>query len=151
MATNGIKIFLVEDNKHDIALTTEMLTKLNGDISLIAESMAEFQVKIKDPKSDFDFVLLDLHLPDSKGLETVITARKLLDEADLKCTAIVVLTCIDDYELSMNALKNGAKDYLTKDNLNGTEFQRAINFATFTKDNPKRRKPFVEQFKSNKE
>ncbi|MBI4342878.1 MAG: response regulator [Candidatus Omnitrophica bacterium] len=56
-----------------------------------------------------DLVLLDLNLPDSKGLETI---SRLLERAP--SVPVVVLTASDDEASVVQALHEGAQDYLVK-------------------------------------
>lgn len=61
---------------------------------------------------DPDVVLLDLNLPDSTGIETLTT----LVGAE-PTIPIVVLTGLRDRELGIEALRNGAEEYLVKDEI----------------------------------
>jgi signal transduction histidine kinase len=56
-----------------------------------------------------DAILLDLSLPDSRGIETV---RRLAEAA--AGIPIVVLTGVDDEDLALEAVRAGAQDYLAK-------------------------------------
>ncbi|MEX2207438.1 MAG: hybrid sensor histidine kinase/response regulator [Myxococcota bacterium] len=57
----------------------------------------------------FGVLLLDLHVPDSSGLETVERAVR-----DIPGLPIVVLTTVADDELGAKCLRAGAQDYLVK-------------------------------------
>jgi len=57
----------------------------------------------------FAVLLLDLHVPDSNGLETVERAVR-----EIPGLPIVVLTTADDDELGAKCLRAGAQDYLVK-------------------------------------
>ena len=72
----------------------------------------------------FDVILLDLGLPDSQGLDTLRTLRGKNPQV-----AVVVLTGKDDEELALQALKEGAQDYLVKGEIQGGTLQRAIRYA----------------------
>src|SRR4051794_5469290 len=56
-----------------------------------------------------DVVLLDLILPDSEGLATFNAVR---DHAP--SVPIVVMSALDDEELALEAVREGAQDYLVK-------------------------------------
>ena len=60
-------------------------------------------------RDDYDVILLDLNLPDSKGIETVQTVH----EVDSHAT-VVVLTGLDNEEIGIEAIQKGASDYLVK-------------------------------------
>jgi len=69
-------------------------------------------------------VILDLTLPDSSGLDTLFKTRIAAPKA-----AIIVLTSLDDEELAINAVQEGAQDYLVKGKVNGSLLVRAIRYA----------------------
>jgi signal transduction histidine kinase len=76
-------------------------------------------------KGDIDVVLLDLHLPDSRGIDTVLRLREHDEEVP-----IVVLSVDADPQLSLEALRAGAQDYLPKDELSVTSaLSRSIRHA----------------------
>lgn len=72
---------------------------------------------------EFDLILLDLMLPDADGLDGLERLRAVAPD-----TAIVMLTAHDDVELAMQALQQGAQDYLVKGQV-GTLFERTLRFA----------------------
>jgi sigma-B regulation protein RsbU (phosphoserine phosphatase) len=69
-------------------------------------------------------VLLDLSLPDSKGLETLAAVR-----ACAPLLPIIVLTGAHDEQLAIEALKRGAQDYLLKTEIDGRMLAREIRYA----------------------
>lgn len=72
----------------------------------------------------YDVLLLDLNLPDSRGLDTVRAAR-----AKAQDTPIVVLTGLSDEAAGLSAIAEGAQDYLFKDRLEVDLLRRALRFA----------------------
>lgn len=69
-------------------------------------------------------VVLDLTLPDADGLSGLKIIRGLIP-----LTPIVVVTGLDDDELALSALRNGAQDYLVKNEMSPAGLTRAIRFA----------------------
>jgi PAS domain S-box-containing protein len=69
-------------------------------------------------------LLLDLSLPDSSGVETLLTAR--LHAPNI---AILVLTGWDDETLGIQAAQMGAQDYLVKGEPDSRLLRRAIRYA----------------------
>ena len=111
MSEKLIKILVIDDDPGDYKFVSLIL----GKSSLQA---ASFEVENATTLADglqrlntrcFDLVLLDLGLPDSTGIDTV---RKT-QEADSHIP-IVVLTGLDNDEIGLDAIKNGAEDYLIK-------------------------------------
>jgi signal transduction histidine kinase len=72
----------------------------------------------------FDAVLLDLSLPDSRGLDTLTAVC-----AHAPSTPIVVLTGLDDEATALRALGAGAQDYLMKAEMQGPLLVRAVRYA----------------------
>jgi len=119
-----LNILLVEDNPGDVDLIREMLTK-TGMVTFSVESVARLStalIRLED--GDIDLVLLDLGLPDSKGIDTLITLRKNKPEAP-----IIVLTGLADEETGIRAVKEGAQDYLIKGQVNTNLLTRSIQYA----------------------
>src|SRR5690606_3932821 len=73
----------------------------------------------------FDLVLLDLSLPDSKGMQTLRQLR-----AKTPDTPVVVLTANDDGEQpAIEAIREGAHDYLSKVNVDLGLLRRVLRHA----------------------
>lgn len=100
---------LLEKDAH--AFSVHLATSLNGARALI-------ETEHLHP----DVILLDLNLPDSSGPETVARCRSLVD------APIVVLTGLDDTEITQSAIQSGAQDYLTKGS-SARALRRAVRYA----------------------
>ncbi len=72
----------------------------------------------------FDVILLDLALPDSDGINTVKSVHE--SNPDIP---IVVLTGSDDENLGVEAIKEGAEDYIVKKDLSKYVAVRTIRHA----------------------
>jgi two-component system, cell cycle sensor histidine kinase and response regulator CckA len=122
MATSStINVLLVEDSRTDVLLAEYSLSAGNFHIrngQRLAEALKLLEVE------QFDVVLLDLGLPDSQGLDTLRTLRKKTPHV-----AVVVLTGRDDEELALEALQEGAQDYLVKGQIQEGTLQRAVRYA----------------------
>jgi signal transduction histidine kinase len=75
-----------------------------------------------------DVVLLDLGLPDSHGLDTLVVTR-----AQAPGVPIVVLTGFQDEALAVEALKGGAQDYLVKGQVDSKLLGRSMRYAIVRK------------------
>lgn len=71
-----------------------------------------------------DVVLLDLNLPDSRGLDSFLTLR-----ASAPRVPIIVLTGIDDEDMAIRAARGGAQDYLVKGQFDPNTLLRSIRYA----------------------
>jgi diguanylate cyclase (GGDEF)-like protein/PAS domain S-box-containing protein len=59
---------------------------------------------------DFDVVLVDFYLPDMDGLEVLKAIHKLKPK-----TTFIMISGINDMQLMVNAIKQGAEDFVLKD------------------------------------
>jgi signal transduction histidine kinase len=130
MLTDEVHILLIEDNAGDVELLREALDDVaEANYSVVhAGSMAEGTAKLSTDA--FDVVLLDLSLPDTRGLATV---RMLRAENDT--TPVVVLTGLSDERTGLLALQAGAQDFLVKGNAPGDIVWRALRYAIERKRN----------------
>jgi PAS domain S-box-containing protein len=119
-----IRILLVEDNFVDALCLKEALAKAtitNFTISHV-ETLAEAKDCLR--KEEFDIVVLDLALPDSRGIETLLEVRNLISHVP-----IMILSGLDDEALAVEAVQKGAQDYLIKGKWDGSVLTRSINLA----------------------
>jgi two-component sensor histidine kinase/CheY-like chemotaxis protein len=72
-----------------------------------------------------DCVLLDFKLPDMTGLEFLAQVRSP-DAAGLPAFAVVMLTRLADEQIGVDALRNGAQDYLVKDRITPERLLAAV-------------------------
>ena len=75
-------------------------------------------------KGGIDIVLLDMGLPDGHGLDTVRRAHAIAPGIPL-----VVLTGLDDEALAVEAMKEGAQDYLIKGEIENRALPRALRHS----------------------
>ena len=71
-----------------------------------------------------DVILLDLCLPDSRGLNTLTALHTHVPSAP-----IVVLTALGEGNLGIEAVKKGAQDYLVKGRFEGKDLPRFLKYA----------------------
>jgi PAS domain S-box-containing protein len=117
-----IRILLVEDNPGDARLIREVL-RYASEIELHTVdrlSLAVDHLALQET----DVVLLDLGLPDSRGLESLQAVYKAAPQVP-----IVVLTGQDDETIAMQAIRQGAQEYLTKPVMMGSMLARTLRFS----------------------
>jgi two-component system cell cycle response regulator len=120
----NINILLIEDNPADARLIKEMLED-DGGCSFTVENVKLLSNGLKCLKEKkFDVLLLDLGLPDSTGNETIRSVLNLKSGVP-----IVVLTGYADETLGIEAVKEGAQDYLVKGRVDRQLLMRSIHYA----------------------
>ncbi|HVO14991.1 MAG TPA: hybrid sensor histidine kinase/response regulator [Alphaproteobacteria bacterium] len=119
-----VRVLLVEDNPGDARLTMEALKEAGAHRFAVThvERLADAQTRLRE--QPFDLVLLDLSLPDAKGLSTV----RRVEAAD-PSIPIVVLSGFDNETMALEAVQAGAQDYLVKGESSGETIGRAIRYA----------------------
>ena len=124
MKKNQLKILLIDDNPDDTLLLKEIIDDCapkKFDIHACTRLSEAFQLLSSDT---FDLILLDLILPDSPELTTFADPR--FKEFDIP---VVVISSLDDEDLALRAVQNGAQDYLVKGELSGRALPRAMDYA----------------------
>jgi DNA-binding response OmpR family regulator len=119
-----LRILLVEDNPTDALLVREALAEAISPAFVVAHAeMLQCALDLL-AKRPFDLVLLDLGLPDSQGLESLTSLRRLAPEVP-----VLVLTGLDDEDVGLNAVHAGAQDYLVKGDLSEKSLPRIIRYS----------------------
>jgi PAS domain S-box-containing protein len=114
MEKECVKILLIEDDPDYPQLIQVMLTRGRG-ATLDLECADTLRAGLERlAAGGIDVVLLDLSLPDSRGFDTF---------------ASMVLSGLDDKSLAIEAVHQGAQDYLVKDWVNSNLLARSIRYA----------------------
>jgi len=114
-----VRILLVEDDDADAILVEENLR----DAGLDADVRRARTLDEAVGRLDVDCVLLDLGLPDALGLGAL---RRMLAAGS---PAIVVLTGLAGGDIGLQALAQGAQDYLVKGEVDAATLGRAVRYA----------------------
>lgn len=121
---NGIKILVVEDTPGDVFLIKFYLEELDPDNYEIqsVDNLKEAHYMIE--REAFDVILLDLHLPDSQGLITLQSSVEKFPN-----DVFIVLTGLSDERIGLEAVKNGAQDFLVKGRIDSKSLDSSIKFS----------------------
>ncbi len=147
IAHTEYRILLIEDNPGDAFLTKFYLDESNTETSSfsvvhVEELNAGFQ---KLSEAEFDIVLLDLNLPDSRDLQTVISfLEKFPDQL------VIAMTGLTDEKVGVEAVKLGAQDFLTKGRFEAKVLSSSIKYAFERFQLNKQVKSFKQEFKLNR-
>jgi two-component system, cell cycle response regulator len=136
-----LKLLLIEDNPVTVQVIRDMLSAAGPDAFELECSMRLTAGIESLPKIKPDVVILDLNLPDSTGLDTLLTFIKQAPNSP-----IVVLTAIDDEKVGLESVKHGAQDYLIKGQVTKELLARSLSYAFERKRMEEQLKSVHEQF-----
>jgi len=131
------RILIVEDDESFTALVRAYLRSMASAGASVVASLPGF---VAVPKLDsvaslaaarehlaeraYDLILLDLNLPDSKGIDTLRALRSAGERI------IIVMSADEAPDLPYKALEHGAYDFVAKANLDRGELKRVVRLAT---------------------
>jgi len=120
----AIDVLLVEDNPADARFVRMALTSSGSSKFVITESARLADALHALETRAFDLVLLDLGLPDSRGLATfsVLHAR-------FRLVPVVVVSALADEATMLDAMRLGAQDYLIKGGFDAALLIRVLRHA----------------------
>lgn len=101
------KILLVEDETDTLETIKRYMDRAIECEIAKASDGKEALAKIEN--ETFDLVILDLHMPEMTGIETMKQAKMKKQLPD-----IIVVTAYDSTEMMRDAIKAGAVDYMPK-------------------------------------
>jgi DNA-binding NtrC family response regulator len=102
---NGRQILVLEDEsllRKSLCAYLESIGAITFPAALISEAQAV------RASTELDFALLDINLPDGNGMDL------LTDPGFSKNTKVVMMTADGGVRTAIEAIKNGASDYLSK-------------------------------------
>jgi two-component system, sensor histidine kinase and response regulator len=120
---DSIRILLIEDNPADTRLIREAL--IDSRPQHFIEHRTDLESGLRRlVERGIDCVLLDLTLPDSRGLDTFRAVH-----AGAPHVATVILSAFENDELALAAVQLGAQDYVPKGELTPSLLARCIRYA----------------------
>ena len=124
MSPKSVKILLIEDNSESAQSLSIRLSHEN-ESSYQVECCGTLQAGLERlKKGNIDVILLDLSLPDSRGLDTFDTLHRLVPNVP-----VIVLTSFADQTFAIETLRKGACDYLVKGEFDYRMIPRVIRYA----------------------
>lgn len=123
-AKNGTRVLLIEDNPGDARLIREMVRDM-PEAGITIDHVTKLAAGLERlAEGGIDIVLLDLTLPDSKGFPTLRTLQNRSGRVP-----VIVLTGLEDEDLAVAAVRQGAQDYLVKGQIDSMLLVRSLRHA----------------------
>lgn len=121
-----LRILLVEDEQDHADLVAAYLAEADGlMVDLVhAPRVGRAVELLEGAERPFHVVLCDQRLPDSEYWETVERVASVARD-----TPVVALTSIGDEDMALDAMRQGAQDYLIKSELSPDLLRRALRYA----------------------
>ena len=124
MPSRSFCVLLVGPDPADLPAVSAMLAGADGPAFALEYAGSLLSALDCLSRGGVDIVLLDIFLPDSRGLETLLTVRAHAPEVP-----VLVWTSLESPQLAHGAVQAGAQDYLIKDRLNAAALVRALEYA----------------------
>ncbi|OGU24646.1 MAG: diguanylate cyclase [Hydrogenophilales bacterium RIFOXYD1_FULL_62_11] len=124
MKTTPTTVLLIEDDSADAKLIQDALAGAGNSLFRV-EWVTRLADALKRLESErFEVVLLDLSLPDSKGLEAFDQVFQAAPDS-----LILVLSGLTDEETALQAMERGAHDYFSKGHVDAHWLPRALRYV----------------------
>ena len=124
MPSEPIRLLLIEDNPDLTRAIGDMFAHA-GNPQFFLESVGRLIDGIKRLSAGgIDCILLDLALPDTDGLSTFTRLYNHAPDAP-----IVVLTALADEGIALKSIREGAQDYLLKNEMTRNTLIRSVRYA----------------------
>lgn len=126
LARGIVSILLVEDNPADANMVHDVLANSGNILFRIThvERLSEALALLELEQGRFNAILLDLTLPDEHGINSFLRINAVAPDAP-----VVILTGLDDEELAMKAMNQGAQDFLLKGESGMAVLPHSIRYA----------------------
>lgn len=120
----GLRVLLIEDELGYAVLLRTLLRDLQNPV-FILEHADRLQAGLDFLAGhEVDVILLDLSLPESRGLDTFDTVSQAVPHIP-----VVIFTNLDDESVAFEAVHRGAQDYLVKGKAEGSMIARVVRYA----------------------
>jgi diguanylate cyclase (GGDEF)-like protein/PAS domain S-box-containing protein len=115
-------VLMIEDDPGDARLVRALLASARDCVLEHVDRLEAGLARLA--QGGIDVVLLDFSLPDSRGIESFRAVREAHP-----AVAVIVLTSLDDDDLALSAVAEGAQDYLVKRDVDERLLARAVRYA----------------------
>lgn len=117
-------LLIVDPSRTDLEQLTAAFERAGDHVFSITRAGSLAEALSAADQRRFDLVMLDLVLPDSQGIETFVTFHRRVPSVP-----VLVLTTPESERVGMQAVEEGAQDYLDKHDLSMPLVTRSVRYA----------------------
>lgn len=125
----SLRILIIEDNPVDFFLLNELLGISRVSVRELRPASSIREAAEILEANTFDLILLDLFLPDCRGLETFVEINRLAH-----ATPIIVMSGLTDAKIALDTVRLGAQDYLVKGEFDEKSLEKSIYYSVERKN-----------------
>lgn len=129
MNKDKIKILLIDDDEDDYVIVRETLSEIRNSAFEVSWAAGYGEAKEMIENREYDICLMDYRLGEVNGIELM---REFIDQGVE--IPIIILTGHGDHDSDLQAMQEGAVDYLEKADLESVQLERAIRYAIRNSD-----------------
>lgn len=120
-----LRILIIDDSQEDLATYKRLLMNCSKEVDYVFSEFETGEEALASLSNNRpDCILLDYNLPALDGLDLL---AELVKQYNKHAPAIIMLTGEGNEGVAVEAMKNGAQDYLVKESITGEGLQRSIN------------------------
>jgi serine phosphatase RsbU (regulator of sigma subunit) len=117
-------ILFVEDDPDLVSALQATFEDADGIDFVIERAVNLAAAIVKLGLREIDVILLDLNLPDSRGLETFLKIQRIAPDLP-----VIILSGLADEEMAVESVRAGAQDYVVKGSMSVPVLVRAVRYA----------------------
>jgi two-component system, NarL family, sensor histidine kinase UhpB len=121
---SSLSVLIIEDNPADFCLIENMLRSSKIPIKDIHQATRISEACSILQTNAVGLILLDLSLPDSFGIDSFLRIQSFVQHIP-----VIILTGLSESEVALEALQQGAQDYLVKGEFKTDLLARSIQYS----------------------
>jgi diguanylate cyclase (GGDEF)-like protein len=125
---NRLRILLIEDSKGDAILVSKSIEQAMPGVVAISKATTIADALKQLSTETFDVALLDRTLPDAQEFDGLHSIQNMAPKLP-----VIFLTAYQDEQAALDAIENGAQDYMFKGKTESQQIKRAIQYAILRK------------------
>ena len=127
MTPTSVPLLIVDDDPVFSRLVRQLVLSLGGEFPCAPQCVGSAEDALTElGHNHYEVVLLDYNLPNADGLKLLAQIREF---PSAEQPAVIMLTASGNEAVAVEAMKRGAKDYLTKADLDVSPLARAVHNA----------------------